>query len=172
MKLTHVLRQFTLPAVFVLTTLAAHADTFDWSLTAPAPSLGGFTETGSGTLTANLSGGQWTISAITGTVGGSLITGLATGGDNLLFPESSLLDGNGLSFETTNGNNINIFSFYAPGSVITPGNNFGEFVNGGFTGVGVFSLSENAPVPEPSTLMLLGTGLLSIAGSVRRKYHA
>lgn len=172
MKLTQVLRQFALPAIFALTTLAAHADTFDWSLTAPAPSLGGFTETGSGTLIANLAGGQWVISSITGTVGGNSILGLTTGSDNLLFPESSLLDTSGLSFETTTGTNINIFSFYAPGSVISPGNNFGEFVNGSFTGVGVFSLTESAPVPEPSTLMLLGTGLLSVAGSVGRKLRA
>ena len=97
--------------------------------------------------------------------GGNSILGLTLGSNNLLFPESSLLDGSGLHFEIANGNNINIFSFYAPGSVISPDNNFGEFVNGSFTGVGVFSLTENASVPEPSTLILLGTGLLSLAGS-------
>jgi hypothetical protein len=172
MKLTRVLRLFTLPAALALGTLAAHADTFNWSLTAPAANLGGFTETGSGMLTADLTGGQWVISSIMGTVGGSMITGLTAGGDNLLFPGSSLLDGNGLSFGTANGNDINVFSFFAPGSVITPGNNFGEFVNGGFTGVGTFSVSENAPVPEPSTLIMLGTGLLSAAGAMRRKLRA
>lgn len=172
MKLTRVLRLFTLPAALALTTLAAHADTFDWSLSAPASSLGGFTETGSGTLTADFTGGEWVISSITGIVGGSNITGLTADGDNLLFPGDSLLDGTGLGFETANGDDINIFSFYAPGSVISPGNNFGEFVNGGFTGVGTFAVSENSPVPEPSSLLLLGTGVLSAAGALRRKLRA
>lgn len=171
MKLNNVVRLFALPAVLAISSLAAHADTFGWSLTAPAASLGGFAETGTGTLTANLTNGEWVISSIAGTVGGSAILGLtnADGADNLLFPGDTLLDGNGLSFDTANGNDINVFSFFAPGSTITPGNNFGEFVNGGFSGVGTFALNENAPVPEPSTFLMLGTGLAGAATALRRK---
>jgi hypothetical protein len=122
-----------LPLALAFTPLAAHADTFDWSLSSPAASLGGFPETGSGTLTATDSGGQWTINSITGTLGGSTITGLASffGSDNLLFPNSTFLDTDGLAFKTANGTEADIWSAYAPGSTdITPGNNYDEILGG------------------------------------------
>lgn len=85
---------------FVGTAVPAHAATvtFDWTLTGPAASLGGFPFTGSGTITAAVAAtGGDALTAITGTIGSSAITGLATfdGADNLLFPNTastSLLD--------------------------------------------------------------------------------
>ncbi|HEY0162082.1 MAG TPA: PEP-CTERM sorting domain-containing protein [Edaphobacter sp.] len=178
MKLT----RFALVAAFALTTLAAHADTFSWSLTAAGdPSLGYFPETGNGTITATQTGvtvsgaTQWEISSITGTIGGNGILGLTDylGNDNFLYANDlSLLDPNGFSVETSNGELINIFSFYNPGSVVVPGNNFGESISDqGFAGVGTFSVqAQNSPVPEPSTFLMLGTGLAGAAGVLRRRF--
>jgi hypothetical protein len=172
MKLTRLARLFALPAVLALTSLAAHADTFDWTLTGPAASLGGLPEIGSGTLTTTLSNGQWDVSSITGSIGGSAITSLTNfdGADNLFFPATTLLDTLGLGVETANGTQYDIFSFFAPNSTdITPGNNYGEIVSIGGFGVGTFAATDNSAVPEPSTFVMLGTGLLGAAGAIRRK---
>jgi PEP-CTERM motif len=174
MKLRRLARLLAFPVALTFTTLAAHADTFNWSLTGPAASLGGFPGTGSGTLTATQSSGdEWAINSISGIFDDSAITGLVKFefSDNLLFPNSTFLDTDGLGFETANGTEVNVWSAYAPGSTdITPGNNYSEIVSGSGFGVGTFSLTPVAATPEPSTFALLGTGLLGAAGVTRRRF--
>jgi hypothetical protein len=140
--------------------------TFDWTLTGPAPNLGGVTAPGSGTLTVTVSpmGGDL-VTAISGTIGGHTIAGVISSffGDNLLFPNNngtSLLDSQGISFNDVLGNNYDIFGFFAPGQA-TSGNAYGERAPTGF-GVGTFAISA---VPEPSTwaMMLLGLAGLGFA---------
>lgn len=167
---SHILAALLLGGAMSLAAVSANAATFDWTLTGPAASLGGFAEDGSGTLTTGLVGGKLAITGITGQIGGSAITGLITstiGGvtpDNLFFADT-LLDTHGLGVQTASGQSIDIFSFFAPGSKITPGNNFGELGAGAF-GVGTFSATA---VPEPSVWALFIAGFFGIGALLRRR---
>ena len=80
---------------------------FDWTLTGPAPGLGGVPFPGSGTITATeATGGAWDLDTITGEVGGSAITGKTTffGSDNLVFPDcTTFVDTSGIAFTTATG---------------------------------------------------------------------
>jgi hypothetical protein len=145
--------------------VAAHADTFDFSATGSSGSF-----SGSGTLTASSQGGgAYLISGITGTgVTGLIAPGGFNGNDNLLFPAATpALDAHGFSFTDVNGPDhfdVNIFNdgsgYFA---FLNDEDNFSQTVPVSFT------LAASA-VPEPSTFILLGTGILGLAGATRRKF--
>ena len=146
----------------------AIAEVFDWSLTGPAPSLGGVPFPGSGTITASPTGstGVFAIDTITGMVNGSDITGTSTfeGADNMLFTNGfAFVSTTGISFETAAGQSVNIFSFFGQETPPT-GNAYGELTsNPSAFGVGTFTLTA---VPEASTwaMMVVGFAGLGLAG--------
>ncbi|HZY62922.1 MAG TPA: PEP-CTERM sorting domain-containing protein [Edaphobacter sp.] len=169
--------------LFVLTAFAstsALADTFTFSFTGPL-------FWGSGHFTADQIGTSDNYN-ITSVFDGSVTSGLGTsnivgllgvntfqGNDNILiYPGTFGWNGpkyfnhGGVSFSLDNGYDVNLNDTFL----------FENAVAGTPHGFTITELTfvdvdrQTSPVPEPSTLALLGTGVLGLAGAVRRKFAA
>lgn len=157
-------KSLVVSALLLCTAVFAAADDFNFTFNSGL-------HTATGTLvTTDLGGGEFQITDITnGMINGVAITTLDNfaGGDNLLFVPANpgYLDFNGFSFLDAAGNDWNIFY----GSV--PYELFGS--DGSFDSLASFTITQVGPpppVPEPGSLLLIGTGMLGAAGALRRKF--
>ncbi len=175
------LRPLAILAMLGTSFFIARADTFTFLIsTGSTSTTAGTSFIVNGTLTGKTDPtipGAIDLTGITGAGQGYTFTSIVPAGtvptlnyDNLLFPNDTLaVDSSGILVSLTspigtsfariynnNGYEVDVFDPNDPGD-ITP------FI------IETFSIQSTAATPEPSTLLLLGTGALGILGELKRK---
>ena len=148
-------------AALAASTLAASASTFVFSYTTGS-------DTASGIFDAIPEGsGNYLLTLVSGSRDGVAISSLDPVGtfgnnDNLLNPNNPyLVDFSGISYQTVDGGQFNVYASSTGLRETTTGFDDGALITNGSVNL--------APVPEPSSLALIGSGTLAAAGVMRRR---
>jgi len=133
----------------------------------------------SGTFYADPSGpGTWLVTDATGIFNGVNIVGIwptSNNGNifdfnNLFYSPGPAVDTQGIVFLLNNGNMVNLcYDTGCAGTAETYTAILFDYQTGNYTNFNADSAWFGNPVPEPSTLMLLGSGLVGFAKLARRR---
>lgn len=151
----------------------ASADSISFSFSGPGLNAAGTFYAQPGTA------GQWLVTGAAGTFNGSAITGiepLTSNGkvfsfNNIYYWPNPVVDLYGIVFDVAGGDKVNLC--YDSGCAGAAGM-YTAIVfdpNAGLTNLNATVQSFSQPIPEPGTLVLIGTGLLGLAGALGRKLN-
>ncbi len=135
----------------------------------------------SGTFSGTSAGpGQWLVDDASGVFNGSNIVGIwseSNSGnifafDNLFFSPGAAVDGGGIVFQLANGDMVDLcYDTGCAGAAETYTAILWDPASG-ISNLNVDSAEFGSPVPEPSTLALVGSGLIGLARLGRRALFA